>query len=88
MEQALRNGVILVKLARFFAPTVISERHIFDEDEKTYRVRPRVCCCLLACVRLALVPLDVCVAQIGGDAAASTLPAALAAPCVLGAVCA
>ena len=39
LETALRNGVIVAKLAIFFAPEVVSEKKIYDKDEKVYKVR-------------------------------------------------
>lgn len=39
MENCLRNGVILVKLARFFSPENVSEKHIYDLDEGIFKVR-------------------------------------------------
>lgn len=39
LEDALRNGVYLVRLAMFFDPDSISLRHVFDLDEKIYKER-------------------------------------------------
>jgi len=39
LEEALRNGVILVRLANWFAPEAVSHRHMYDVDEKVYRER-------------------------------------------------
>eukprot|EP00054_Salpingoeca_dolichothecata_P008119 m.46389 g.46389 ORF g.46389 m.46389 type:complete len:1559 (-) comp17519_c0_seq1:93-4769(-) len=39
LENALRNGVILGKLACFFAPDVIKPKHIYDADEAIYQDR-------------------------------------------------
>ncbi len=36
MEEALRNGVYLAKLAHFFAPKVVNARKIFDADQAKY----------------------------------------------------
>jgi hypothetical protein len=40
LEEALRNGVYLAKLAVFFAPDVVKIKMIFDADQKQYNV----CC--------------------------------------------
>ncbi len=36
LEESLRNGVYLAKLAHFFAPDVVSRRKIFDEDFRKF----------------------------------------------------
>lgn len=33
IEESMRNGVILARLANFFAPKIVTERKIFDRDE-------------------------------------------------------
>ena len=38
LEEALRNGVILARLAMFFAPDVVKPKMIFDLDQKIYFV--------------------------------------------------
>jgi hypothetical protein len=38
LESALRNGVIVAKLALFFAPEKIKEKNIYDLDEKVFKV--------------------------------------------------
>ncbi|XP_030049120.1 ras GTPase-activating-like protein IQGAP2 isoform X3 [Microcaecilia unicolor] len=37
LEEALRNGVYLVKLAKFFAPKMISEKKIYDVEQVRYK---------------------------------------------------
>ncbi len=37
LEEALRNGVYLAKLAHFFAPKTVSKKRIFDPDQSRYR---------------------------------------------------
>nr|XP_033785202.1 ras GTPase-activating-like protein IQGAP2 isoform X2 [Geotrypetes seraphini] len=37
LEEALRNGVYLVKLAKFFAPKMISEKKIYDVEQVRYQ---------------------------------------------------
>ena len=37
LEESLRNGVILAKLAAFFAPSVVSARKIFDSDQSKFQ---------------------------------------------------
>eukprot|EP00051_Salpingoeca_urceolata_P027446 m.481504 g.481504 ORF g.481504 m.481504 type:complete len:1546 (+) comp22194_c0_seq1:411-5048(+) len=39
MEEALRNGVILARLAIFFAPDTVKEKHVYDMDEEVFRER-------------------------------------------------
>ena len=41
LEGALRNGVVVAKLAMFFAPDVVKQKNIYDFDESIYKVRPR-----------------------------------------------
>ncbi|MGH0182853.1 UNVERIFIED_CONTAM: hypothetical protein FKN15_012838 [Acipenser sinensis] len=36
LEQGLRNGVFLAKLAKFFAPEMVSEKKIYDRDQERY----------------------------------------------------
>ncbi|KAK1176523.1 ras GTPase-activating-like protein IQGAP1 [Acipenser oxyrinchus oxyrinchus] len=36
LEQGLRNGVFLAKLAKFFAPEMVSEKKIYDRDQARY----------------------------------------------------
>lgn len=38
LEGALRNGIIVAKLGTFFAPEIVSERKIYDINEKVYKV--------------------------------------------------
>ncbi|XP_036382169.1 ras GTPase-activating-like protein IQGAP2 [Megalops cyprinoides] len=37
LEEGLRNGVYLGKLAKFFAPKLVSEKKIYDRDQARYR---------------------------------------------------
>ncbi|XP_029431113.1 ras GTPase-activating-like protein IQGAP2 isoform X2 [Rhinatrema bivittatum] len=37
LEEALRNGVYLAKLAKFFAPKMISEKKIYDVEQTRYK---------------------------------------------------
>uniref|UniRef100_A0A7N6AZ68 IQ motif containing GTPase activating protein 2 n=1 Tax=Anabas testudineus TaxID=64144 RepID=A0A7N6AZ68_ANATE len=37
LEQGLRNGVYLGKLANFFAPKMVSEKKIYDRDQSRYK---------------------------------------------------
>lgn len=39
LEEGLRNGVYLGKLANFFAPKMVSEKRIYDRDQSRYKVR-------------------------------------------------
>ena len=39
LEEGLRNGVYLGKLAKFFAPKTVSEKRIYDRDQARYKVR-------------------------------------------------
>lgn len=39
LEEGLRNGVYLSKLAKFFAPKDVSEKKIYDRDQSRYKVR-------------------------------------------------
>lgn len=41
LEEGLRNGVYLGKLANFFAPKMVSEKRIYDRDQSRYKVRLR-----------------------------------------------
>ena len=47
LEGALRNGVIVARLAMFFAPELVKQRQIYDFDEAIFKVR-----CARACMRL------------------------------------
>lgn len=38
LEEGLRNGVYLGKLAKFFAPKMVSEKKIYDRDQTRYKV--------------------------------------------------
>lgn len=38
LEEGLRNGVYLGKLANFFAPKMVSEKRIYDRDQSRYKV--------------------------------------------------
>lgn len=38
LEEGLRNGVYLGKLAKFFAPKLISDKKIYDRDQSRYKV--------------------------------------------------
>lgn len=38
LEERLRNGVHLAKLANFFAPKMVSEKRIYDRDQCRYKV--------------------------------------------------
>lgn len=40
LEEGLRNGVYLGKLANFFAPKMVSEKRIYDRDQSRYKVTP------------------------------------------------
>lgn len=40
LEEGLRNGVYLGKLANFFAPKMVSEKRIYDRDQSRYKVGP------------------------------------------------
>ncbi|XP_053787376.1 ras GTPase-activating-like protein IQGAP2 isoform X2 [Vidua chalybeata] len=37
LEEGLRNGVYLAKLAKFFAPNVVSDKKIYDVEQARYR---------------------------------------------------
>uniref|UniRef100_W5L2G4 IQ motif containing GTPase activating protein 2 n=1 Tax=Astyanax mexicanus TaxID=7994 RepID=W5L2G4_ASTMX len=37
LEEGLRNGVYLGKLAKFFAPKMVSEKKIYDRDQSRYK---------------------------------------------------
>ncbi|MEE6520235.1 hypothetical protein FKM82_018067 [Ascaphus truei] len=37
LEEGLRNGVYLVKLGKFFAPEMISEKKIYDVDQTRFK---------------------------------------------------
>lgn len=38
LEEGLRNGVYLAKLAKFFAPKMVSEKKIYDVEQTRYKV--------------------------------------------------
>lgn len=38
LEEGLRNGVYLGKLANFFAPKLVSTKKIYDRDQARYKV--------------------------------------------------
>lgn len=38
LEEGLRNGVYLAKLAKFFAPNLVSEKKIYDVEQTRYQV--------------------------------------------------
>lgn len=38
LEEGLRNGVYLAKLAKFFAPNVVSDKKIYDVEQSRYKV--------------------------------------------------
>lgn len=38
LEEALRNGVLLARIALWFAPENVSKRHTYDLQEKVYKV--------------------------------------------------
>lgn len=42
LENSLRNGVIVGRLAMFFAPEVVKQRQIYDFDEAVYKVKNEV----------------------------------------------
>ncbi|XP_041876496.1 ras GTPase-activating-like protein IQGAP2 [Corvus kubaryi] len=37
LEEGLRNGVYLAKLAKFFAPNVVSDKKIYDAEQSRYK---------------------------------------------------
>ncbi|KAK2118015.1 hypothetical protein P7K49_004902 [Saguinus oedipus] len=37
LEEGLRNGVYLAKLAKFFAPKMVSEKKIYDVEQTRYK---------------------------------------------------
>lgn len=39
LEEGLRNGVYLAKLAKFFAPNVVSDKKIYDVEQARYKVK-------------------------------------------------
>lgn len=39
LEEGLRNGVYLGKLATFFAPKMVSAKRIYDRDQSRYKVK-------------------------------------------------
>ena len=39
LEENLRNGVYLAKLANFFCPEQVSYKKIFDPDQSKYKVK-------------------------------------------------
>lgn len=38
LEEGLRNGVYLAKLAKFFAPNLVSDKKIYDVKQERYKV--------------------------------------------------
>lgn len=38
LEEGLRNGVYLGKLANFFAPKMVTVKRIYDRDQARYKV--------------------------------------------------
>jgi len=38
LEEGLRNGIYLGKLAIFFAPKMVSHKKIYDRDQTRYKV--------------------------------------------------
>ncbi|XP_053444291.1 ras GTPase-activating-like protein IQGAP2 isoform X2 [Nycticebus coucang] len=38
LEEGLRNGVYLAKLAKFFAPKIVSEKKIYDVEQTRYKI--------------------------------------------------
>ncbi|RMC16443.1 hypothetical protein DUI87_06773 [Hirundo rustica rustica] len=38
LEEGLRNGVYLAKLAKFFAPNVVSDKKIYDVEQARYKI--------------------------------------------------
>lgn len=62
LEEGLRNGVYLAKLANFFAPQTVSLKKIYDREQTRYKVTRLllfgaggaagsnillICCCLI-----------------------------------------
>lgn len=41
LEEGLRNGVYLGKLATFFAPKMVSVKRIYDRDQSRYKVKKK-----------------------------------------------
>lgn len=41
LEEGLRNGVYLGKLATFFAPKMVSAKRIYDRDQSRYKVKKK-----------------------------------------------
>eukprot|EP00055_Hartaetosiga_balthica_P015715 m.94991 g.94991 ORF g.94991 m.94991 type:complete len:1619 (+) comp8935_c0_seq1:39-4895(+) len=39
LEGALRNGLIVAKLGMFFAPEIVTEKKIYDKEQKVYKER-------------------------------------------------
>lgn len=39
LEEGLRNGVYLAKLAKFFAPKLVSAKKIYDVEQERYKVK-------------------------------------------------
>lgn len=44
LEEGLRNGVYLGKLATFFAPKLVSAKKIYDRDQARYKVNHPAFC--------------------------------------------
>lgn len=68
LEGALRNGVIVARLSRFFKPEAVKK--IYDEEEKVYRVR-------VARRRLVFCPVPPCFYPVGLGPPATRSPCAL-----------
>lgn len=52
LEEGLRNGVYLGKLANFFAPKLVSAKKIYDRDQARYKVNLSTSLNLLHLIRL------------------------------------
>ncbi len=60
LEHGLRNGVYLGKLAKFFAPQLVSEKMIYDRDQSRYKVLIFWCYLLVFSNSLAQHRITVC----------------------------
>ena len=49
IENELRNGVMMAKLAHFFAPKVVQLRNIYDMDLAVYKASNAVSECSVSC---------------------------------------
>lgn len=47
LEEGLRNGVYLAKLAKFFAPKLVSDKKIYDVEQARYKVKGILTICFL-----------------------------------------